>query len=254
MKSPVNIVRLMENIGKDPSSANAQITELLGNTRPHHIRYIINNLVSKNLIDESMILLPYFLEQQLLTEKTVIPITQLLAKAWIRKGSSKEISDLAERLRGVLTEDRIVNSLWVLLDTCSNKWPIPDADLDKILFLKNDCFDALVVAALRNSDFEGLDSVLKRFPNRFLHSDPDVFDVFLDFVKSNEEERLTSIYLKHIEGQVVIYDETFQHIQKLVGFVFGCLFPIGVNLGLPRTASLLKVKSLAMHVKCARCR
>ncbi|KAI6191132.1 Lysosomal protective protein [Aphelenchoides bicaudatus] len=199
----------------NPSSApltNEEIKEILENVKLHHVRFIFNRILAQNCFDKLLILVPYFIQGQLVNNKTVLPIVQALSRAWIQKGPTEQITSVAEQLRPFLSTNNLGRDAKILLDICSGVWPISLENANDILLFKDDCFDALIVAALRNSDSRKLKEVIKLFPNRYMHSSPDVFEVFLKFTKSNKF--LLGVYLNQLRGKV-IDQQIFEHIKKV---------------------------------------
>lgn len=207
----------MDQFNKDVLPSHEEINQEIKKVKPFHIRFIINRILLQKNYDSLLILLPYFLERQLLNDKTVFPITQALARAWIQKGPSETIKSLAAQLQEYLPANKMSNDLRILLCICADKWPISLTDFDQNFIFKNDCFDALIVAALRHSDFEQFTQILKQFPSKKLYDNPDVLQVFIKSVKSNNF--LVSTFLEHLEGQIITH-ETLNHIKSVIGLAF----------------------------------
>lgn len=194
------------------------IDQELQSIRSHHIRYILDTLLTKNSFKTLLIILPFLLEKKLIDNKTIIPVVQALTKAWIQLGSTNEIKTLADQLIALLPKEDFIEDLNLMLKLCSNEWPIFDVNPDQLYMFKSHCFQALVAGALRHSDFKQLSLILKNFSSYLIHSDPDLFQLFINCIRPGDSS-LLSVYFDHLNGQM-INDETFNLIKQVVKFVF----------------------------------
>jgi hypothetical protein len=203
----------LDEFEKDKLPNRARINEELETIRPHHLRFILNHVLKESSTCTILSLLPYFLEKNLIDKGTLVPVVIALMRSWIQSGPSEELKSLAEKLRPRVLDSALHEDLNLMIDVCSDKQPT----FDHAIILRNDCFDALVSYALRHSDFKQLASAFELFPKKFIHSSPDVFQLFLDCIKPGDTT-LVGVYLSHLSGQMITGEE-FEPIKKVFRLV-----------------------------------
>jgi hypothetical protein len=206
------LLQFLDRFNYDLPPKAEEVSEIMKSVKAYHMRFLLNQILLQNSYKALLVLLPYMLEYELIDAKLAVSATQGLARAWIQLGPNDRIKSLSMKLRPFVSDDQLSDGLRVLLDVCAEKWPIVLTGPEQILLFKDDCFNALVVAALRNSDFRQLMQILEQFPSKMLFRNPDVLQVFVSFVKSNNF--LVGMFLQHLEGQVIT-EETFQCIKQV---------------------------------------
>jgi hypothetical protein len=219
---PIKMINLLKDFESNVPPTSEHIKDQIKEFRPHHMRFLLYQMLQQNSPSTFLVLMPHFMEHGLINDKNIIPTVQTLTRAWFKFGSTDQIKAISSQLMTFLPYTDVRNDLRVLLDACSGEWPIFDSDRDSVYMLKKDCYNALVVGSLRHSDLKQLKWTVKASPKMYIHNDPDVFQLFCDSIKPGDTS-LLSIYLNHLNGQIIT-EEIFYYISRVFKFVLIKLF------------------------------
>ncbi|KAI6226839.1 Tr-type G domain-containing protein [Aphelenchoides besseyi] len=211
---PYAFLKLLEKVNKPESLTFEQLDEVFPANANYKVNFFLNQLLIKISPNIAITMVNYFCETGRLDGKSVIPAIRLLLRVWIENKFTENVSELSAKLYDLLPDSEVSKDVRILLDLCTNKWPVAVDSPNDVYVLRSDVFNGLIVGCLRNSDFKQLTLYLRMFPLMQLHSDPVVFDAFCHSI-STGNNNLLSVYLQHLNNQLIT-EKTLEHIKKVV--------------------------------------
>ncbi|KAI6210889.1 Tr-type G domain-containing protein [Aphelenchoides besseyi] len=211
---PLGFLKLLDDVDDPESLTFEQLDEFFPANANYKVNFFLNQILIKNSPTITITLVKYFYETGRLDGKSVIPAIRSLLRVWMENKCTKEVSDLCLKLYDLLPDSEVSKDVRILLDLCTNKWPVAVDSPNDVYVLKGDVFNGLVVGCLRNSDFKQLTLYLRMFPLMQVHSDPVVFDAFCHSM-STGNHNLLRVYLQHLNNRLIT-EKTLEHIKRVV--------------------------------------